>query len=109
MESLVSYQLGVERKLTEKIEDKIDELPPRELAGALRNVPSAAGSASTRPGASVARNSCEAPPGTVENLMEILGAVQRLAGDAMRPVIDGQAVEIPEAPESPDENGASRP
>jgi hypothetical protein len=34
----VSYQLGVERKLTEKIEDKIDELPPRELAGALRNV-----------------------------------------------------------------------
>jgi hypothetical protein len=41
--------------------------------------------------------------------MEILGAVQRLAGDPMRPAIEGQAVEIPKVPKSPDENGASRP
>jgi hypothetical protein len=41
--------------------------------------------------------------------MEILGAVQRLAGDAMRPAIEGQAVEVLEVPESRDEDGASRP
>jgi hypothetical protein len=105
----VSYQLGVERKLTEKSRTRSTSSPRASWPGPCATSPSAAGSASTRPGASVARNSCEAPRGTVENLMEILGAVQRLAGDAMRPAIDGQAVEIPEALESPDENGASRP
>jgi hypothetical protein len=109
MESLVSYQLDVERKLTEKIEDEIDELPPRELAGALRNVAVSRGISLDKTGRIRGENSREAPRGTVENLMEILGAVQRLAGDAMRPVIEGQSVEVPQLPESGDENGASRP
>jgi hypothetical protein len=108
MESVVSYQLGVERKLTEKIEDEIDELPraswpgPCERRRQPRDQP-------RQDRAHPWRELARGPRGTVENLMEILGAVQRLAGDPMRPAIEGQAVEIPKVPKSPDENGASRP
>jgi hypothetical protein len=79
------------------------------LAGALRNVAVSRGISLDKTGRIGGENSRKATRGTVENLMEILGAVQRLAGDAMRPAIEGQAVGVPEAPESRDEDDASRP
>lgn len=108
MESLASYQLHVERKLTEKIEDKIDELPRASWLGASATSPSAAGSASTRPGVSVTRTRTR-PAGNGREADRDSG--RRATTRQRRDEAGDRAprVDVPEVPQSRDEDHASRP
>jgi hypothetical protein len=113
MESLVSYQLDVERKLTKKIDDEIDELPPRELAGALRNVATSRGISLDKTERIRGRPAKEPPP-TYENFEELLNRIERLSGGAIKRVpneaVGGFAAELPGAdPPSDDESTGSEP